>query len=78
MPIWETITAPLANQFRKQLELKGSMKLVVPGEDGLHTCEACLCNLKLKVWCPLPRIMETTPLDDLWEECWIKKEMKTQ
>ena len=74
MPIWESLAQSQANQLRKQLELKASMKLAVRGEDGLHTCKACMCLLKLKIFAPKKRILEVTKLHDLHPDCWILKE----
>ncbi len=81
MPIWELLTAPAANQLRRQLSLKANMQLVVPGEDGLHTCKACLCKLDLKVWTPPEHIKATIDAETLEAlhrdapHCWILKEM---
>ncbi len=75
-PIWEALTAPVANQLRQQIELKAKMKLVVEGEDGLHTCTACGCVTSLKVWVPINHIKETTSLEELHKDCWILSELK--
>ncbi len=73
-PLWESLTQPIANQLRRQIQLKAQMQLAVQGEDGLHSCKACDCVLSLKVWAPLRRVKETTPLEKLQQQgprCWI-------
>lgn len=49
-PIYENLAVQVANQLRRQIELKANMKLAVAGEDGLHICEVCWCVLSLLVW----------------------------
>ncbi len=80
MPLWEVLTTIAATHLRKQLALKASMQLAVPGEDGLHTCKACLCHLPSKVFVPIKHIKETMPLEALsalHERCWILAELDT-
>jgi len=71
MPLWENLTTPVANTLRKQIQLKAQMQLVVPGEDGLHSCKVCGCVNSLAVWCPDQRIRETLhELDGYPPHCW--------
>lgn len=60
---------------RKHVALKNRLQLRVQGEKDLHTCEACACPLKTKIW------MELTTIRPLPEEeskyavnCWLLHE----
>lgn len=44
------LTEEISKYFRKFVELKNKMNLRVHGEKQLHTCAACFCPLKTKVW----------------------------
>ena len=68
------LTVPASNAIKLQLEIKNDMKLATSSDEKLGVCEACLCPLKLKVWCPLDHIMKQ--MDDetfsrLHPRCWI-------
>jgi len=73
-PIYENLAALAALELRRQIEIKANMKLVVPGEDGLHVCEECWCVLKLKVWPKIQVAAMNTEITKLPEWCWIRKE----
>jgi hypothetical protein len=69
-------TEPVAALLKTQMAIKNDMALTTPSDENLNVCKACLCELKLKVWTPLPHI--TDHLDDdmkrrLDERCWILK-----
>jgi len=67
-----------ARWIRKELELKGHMRLAVPQEKRLHMCKACGCCLRLKVWVPRLLIREhTTPkvIDQTPSYCWLRREL---
>lgn len=70
-------TAPASEAIRRQLEIKGAMKLRTSKDHALGVCAGCLCPLKLKVWCPLPHILRSTDpsvLSKLDSRCWILRE----
>jgi hypothetical protein len=76
-------TAVLAKAIKSQLEAAAQMKLETGYDGRLHTCSACMCVLKLKVWCPLSHIHENMHIaaankkgvlaEDLDPRCWILK-----
>jgi Mb-OB3b family methanobactin precursor len=77
------ITKAVSDTIKKQLEAKHKMNLTVKGEEDLHVCSACLCQLSLKVHTPLKIVKEHTS-DEVWNDladvdngdpvtCWIKQ-----
>lgn len=70
-----TMTLAIAQAVKAQIELKNKLSLRVHGERSLHTCEACLCQLRLKVWTPL-HIVLPDPQDrsKYWDQCWLLTE----
>lgn len=74
-PIYEALAKGIALTVRQQIELKNQMKLRVEGEKSLHLCGACDCVLRLKIWAPLEFVKETTALEKLDVNCWIRKEL---
>lgn len=76
MGLYEGLAKWQAGILRRQLEAKNDLKLSVIGEEALHVCSACGCNLALKVHVPLPFILETTDLEELDPNCWILRESK--
>lgn len=75
-PFWEFLAVPAIAAVQRQLNLKDDMALKVEGENSLHTCDGCECILKLKVWTPIKHIIDTTDIDALHADCWIRSEAK--
>jgi hypothetical protein len=75
--ITDLFTVPAATMIKRQLERRASLKLSTPDDENLGTCEACLCPLRLKVFCPIQHIHEKTSADvraELDPRCWILHE----
>jgi len=75
---WNTATGMVADAIRTQLNFKDGAKLHTALEDELGTCDICLCNLPLKVWCPAEHIrnhITEEKLEKFPDWCWIKKEL---
>lgn len=71
---WYTV-AP-AEIIRATLEARGGEKLETPFDANLKSCNVCKCLNRLKVWCPLPHIIDRTKPEILAEfppNCWIAK-----
>lgn len=67
----------------EQMQKKTQLKLTVSGEENLHHCDICLCDLKLKVWTPMHTILNRTTNDVLLKfrqeappNCWMLKTIK--
>lgn len=70
-------TVPISNAIRKALIDKDGMHLSTSHDSKLGVCSACLCPMRLKVHVPILKIVKGMPDDSkqqLWENCWIKKE----
>jgi hypothetical protein len=73
------LTGPVAEVIKAHVEKKNRLKLSVLGEDELHACRICRCDMKLKVWVPIELIkaqMTKQVLNDfktLYENCWINE-----
>lgn len=72
----EGIVAPvIAEEIRRQLEIKHKLNLHVGGETGLKGCAACGCETRLKIWVPLDRIKpEGDEIEKFDEHCWLRTE----
>ena len=72
---WFTI-AP-AETIRATLSARSDLKLETPYDAKLQSCSACLCLLKLKVFCPMEHIVKHTKAD-VWDRldprCWMLSE----
>lgn len=72
-----------AKIIKGQLEAKAELKLIVQGEENLHTCDRCWCFLPTKIFCPIEHIVENTPasmLNKLSQDapwCWQVKEAQS-
>ena len=70
-------TEAIAEAIRKQVEIKNKLEIRVDGEKSLHTCTACGCVNRLKIWLPLKRIVPAPDeMDKFHENCWLKSESK--
>lgn len=74
---FDSVTGAVADIVREEVTAKSAMDLRVKAEGKLGTCNACGCNLRLKVWVPiayiLPR-MTDQELSELDPGCWIPEE----
>jgi hypothetical protein len=72
---WFTV-AP-AETIRATLSARSDLKLETPFDAQLQSCAACLCLLRLKVWCPIEHIVDHTKAD-VWDRldprCWMLTE----
>lgn len=69
----------VVQRFHEWIEQKKKLNLKVEGEDNLHTCSGCTCNLPLKVWIPFHHINKHTSdatFQKLDPRCWMLKERK--
>lgn len=77
---WLSIfTEPAAEALRKQIAIKNDMELRTSKDDELNVCQACLCVLRLKVWCPSELVQKRTSQETrekLDPRCWILSESK--
>lgn len=75
-PGWKPV-ASAAEYFREISEAKTGLKLKVEGEENLHTCELCYCDLKTKPFVPMKTILAGTPeamlanIKEKKADCWI-------
>lgn len=70
-------TVPMQSVVVRTLESVKGMNLTTGRDSELGVCTACDCPLKAKVWIPLSFIRARMPpaqVDQLWENCWIRKE----
>jgi hypothetical protein len=76
--MFKPLTAAVARAAAKLFSAWWKMDLHVEGEEGLQTCEACGCELKLKVWAPRKVIFRNGDVmgyyGKLHADCWIRKE----
>lgn len=77
-------TGPVSRAIKEQVAAKEKLSLKVEGESALHYCQLCLCPLPLKVWVPMPTILNHFPdkmLDVFRKEapanCWLLTETST-
>ena len=74
----------IADIIRAQTEEKEKLGIKVEGEEKLHTCSLCWCDLKLKIQVPLDHILSGTPnamLEKFKREqpkCWMLQEIEEQ
>lgn len=69
----------IANLIHAWAEKKNEMALTVIGEENLHTCQVCFCDLKTKTHVPMKTILDRTPqamldkFDDVApKNCWMR------
>jgi hypothetical protein len=69
----------IAQAIRYQLELKARCSMQLPNEGELGTCNACGCNLRLKVWTPILYLKDHLTPEQLLRYplyCWQKTEVE--
>ncbi len=72
----EIFTEPVAAMLKKKMERKNSMNLKTTHDSELKVCQACLCEMSVKVWFPDELILKRLKPDqkaELHESCWIRK-----
>ena len=72
----ESVIGVVADAIRGTLALKKHLSLATQVDDGLGTCDACGCNLPLKVWVSPGVIRESLTEDivrELTPQCWMKR-----
>lgn len=71
MPLFEILTSAAAHATIAQLKVKDKLGLKLNMEHELHTCDVCLCNLKLKPWVPSKYIRVSFKQEELPDYCWM-------
>lgn len=75
--LFQPLTAAAARAISVAFSAKWKMNLHVDGEAALRTCDACGCELKLKVWTPKEALMRDGKrpyyFDKLHADCWVRK-----
>lgn len=67
----------VAEKVRDQIEIKNKIGIHTLYEDSLHTCSACSCVLKLKVWLQINRIKPDPEDRHKFDPgCWLLSETK--
>lgn len=70
----QKLSGAAAEEIRLLIGVKNNLELATRYDDKLHTCQACECYLKLKVWSPLDLILKRTSEETkakLDPRCWI-------
>lgn len=71
----KTMTGAVAEKIKDHMAIKNSLDMVVIGEPHLGQCEACGCEMKLKVWVPIARITpDPEEREKLDTNCWLLSE----
>lgn len=71
-------TSAVSSTISKLLELKTGSPITTPYDADLHTCTACDCPMKLKVFMTIDLIRSHTKpgvFKEFYHGCWIKKEL---
>jgi hypothetical protein len=74
---FDRVTGKIAEIVREEVTAKSALNLRTDHEQELGTCDACGCNLRLKVWVPLQTIRERATAEsdgELDPGCWILNE----
>lgn len=70
------ITKAVALAIKEHLGVKNKLNLRVNGEKSLHTCDVCLCVLRLQIWHPIDKVrseLDEAELRKLPAHCWKNK-----
>lgn len=69
------LTDFIADEIKKQIELKNHLELHVDGEQQLETCTICDCVNRLQIWCPEKLFQFYTRADAIRYPvfCWKRK-----
>jgi hypothetical protein len=74
---WESAKHIIADEIKRQLELKHDMRIGISDEDDLYMCKGCGCCLRLKIHVPIKHIVEHSSEETMNKypaHCWIKTE----
>ncbi len=72
-----TITDSVASAIRRQIEIKNQLNLRVDGEKSIHSCAACGCATRLKLWIPIRNILpDEAERGNFDSKCWLLSEGK--
>jgi hypothetical protein len=69
----------IAKAIKSQVELRNELGLRTNGIKSLHTCQACLCYLPLKVFVPIENLAAYETAETLANydpNCWVLAESK--
>lgn len=75
----DAMTGAVAEAIRDQTIVRNCLGVGNQYEDQLHTCDACKCHLRLKVWVPNETILDRMSDDQiaaLDPGCWITNEAR--
>lgn len=75
----ESAKGEIADQIRKQLEIKHRLKISTPLDHSLFMCDVCGCHLPLKVQTPLKHLAahtEEKKLSQFPGYCWLRIEVE--
>lgn len=78
MPLFEVLTGAVAKSVIAQLKVKDKMGLRLQQENELHTCDVCLCSLRLKCFVPSKFIHVSFGREELPSYCWMNELFETQ
>lgn len=70
----------VAESIRCQIEIKRHLKMEVPNEAELGTCDVCRCNMPLKIHTPIKYLVEHQGEDkmtDFPSHCWQRIESES-
>lgn len=77
---WDGAKSAIADQIRKQIELRNRLKLQTKLDGSLGTCGVCSCNIPLLVHVPTEIISEREPPDRVSTYpayCWKRVELES-
>lgn len=72
-----TLSKPVTLAVKRFLEFKNKAGLRVNGEKSLGQCSVCQCEMRLKLWEPLARVLKHSTSEEMqnyWMRCWILNE----
>lgn len=75
------LTDSIAKAILEQRRKKSELEIRTNGEEGLHTCDVCLCHINLLVHVPIKTIADRShpKLDNKYPDfCWKRKELKAE
>lgn len=76
---FEIVTGTVASLTKEVMAFRHKQKMTLPDEHLLGVCDACGCDLKLKLHVPVKHILETMKeeqLQALDAKCWIREETR--
>lgn len=76
---FEIVTGTVASLTKEVMAFRHRQSMTLPDEHLLGVCDACGCDLKLKLHVPIKHILDTMKeeqLQALHANCWIREEGK--